>query len=373
MSFQPFTRCVGGSSSAGVDLSGYQHIVYIFPLKSACQWGGIAGVGGSRIDINGNSFGDASTRTIAHEFGHNFGLQHAGSWTCTSGGVRVQISDTCTISEYGDPFDTMGNVYRHNNGWNLDKLGLFAPENVETVAVSGTYSLRSALTPTTQPTVLRIPRTRAAGDNSITSWYYLEIRQTGGIFENLSDASMTGVSIRATAEFYSPETLLLDANPATASFSDAPLKVGQTFDGGPVQIKTLSAGGGQATVEIEVDTEPPSAPDVQATVDAEGVHLSWVSTDNVGVEQYFLYRDGKVLTTLSTPSFLDRWVPVGDHDYVVVARDESRNESDPSEPLTVTVPVIQARPARRASAKSCIATPEHPRPGPFPPACTARP
>ncbi|HEX5717392.1 MAG TPA: M12 family metallo-peptidase, partial [Thermoanaerobaculia bacterium] len=327
------------AASAGVDLSGYQHIIYIFPLKSACQWGGIADLGGSRININGNSFGDAPTRTIAHEFGHNFGLQHAGSWTCTSGGVRVQISKTCTISEYGDPFDTMGNVYRHNNGWNLAKLGLFASENIETVTESGTYSLRSAFTPTTQPTVLRIPRAYAASNNNITSWYYLEIRQTGGIFENVSDASMTGVSIRATAEFNSPETLLLDANPATSSFIDAPLKVGQTFDGGPVQINTLSAGSGQASVEVQVDTEPPSPPELQANVSADGVELSWVSTDNVGVEQYFVYRDGKVVTTRSTPSFLDRWAPVGDHDYVVVARDESRNESDPSEPLTVTVPV----------------------------------
>ena len=328
------------AEGAGIDLTGYQHIVYIFPLKSACQWGGIADVGGSQIDINGNSFGDAPTRTIAHEFGHNFGLQHAGSWTCTSGGVRVQISDTCTTSEYGDPFDTMGNVYRHNNGWNLDKLGLFAPENIETVTASGTYALRSAFTPTTQPTVLRIPRAYAANNNNITSWYYLEIRQTGGIFENVSDASMTGVSIRATAEFFSPETLLLDANPATASFTDAPLKVGQTFDGGPVQIKTLSAGSGQASVEVEVDTEPPSPPELQANVSANGVDLSWVSTDNVGVDQYLIYRDGKVVTSLSSPSFRDIWVPVGDHDYVVIARDESRNESEPSEPLTVTVPTM---------------------------------
>ncbi len=328
------------AASAGVDLFGYQHIVYIFPLKSACQWGGIAELGGSRIDINGNSFGDAATRTIAHEFGHNFGLQHAGSWTCTSGGARVQISDTCTIGEYGDPFDTMGNGYRHNSGWNLAKLGLFAPENVETVSASGTYSLRSALTPTTEPTVLRIPRARAATNNNITSWYYLEIRQTGGIFENVSDASMTGVSIRATAGSTSPETLLLDANPATSSFNDAPLKTGQTFDGGPVQVKTLSAGNGRATVEVEVDTEPPSPPALQATVSADGVQLSWVSIDNVGVEQYFVYRDGELLTNLSTPSLLDRWAPVGNHDYVVVARDESRNESDPSDPLTVTVPVL---------------------------------
>jgi hypothetical protein len=321
---------------AGVDLSGYQNIVYVFPHQSACSWAGIAVLGGSRANING----DLRSPVIAHELGHNLGLNHAGSWTCTEGGVRVQISDTCTTSEYGDPFDTMGSIgYRHNSGWNLAKLGILGPENVETITASGTYALRAALAPTGEPTVLRIPRTRAP-NSTVSSWYYLEIRQSGGIFENLSDASMSGVSIRATAEFASPETLLLDANPATATFADAPLGVGQTFDGGPVQIKTLSAGNGHASVEIEVDDEPPSRPELQASVSAYGVQLNWVSTDNVGVERYFLYRDGKVLTNLTSPSFLDIWAPVGDHEYVVIARDESLNESEPSEPLTVTVPVM---------------------------------
>lgn len=320
---------------AGVDLSGYQDIVYVFPHQSTCPWAGIAVLGGARANING----DLRSPVIAHELGHNMGLQHAGSWTCTSGGVRVQISKTCTISEYGDPFDTMGSIgYRHNSGWNLAKLGILGPENVETITTSGTYVLRAALAPTSEPTVLRLPRARPP-NGSVSSWYYLEIRQTGGIFENVSDASTTGVSIRATAEGQSPETLLLDANPATSTFADAPLKVGETFDGGPVQIKTLSAGGGHATVEVEVDTEPPSRPELEATVSAEGVQLNWVSSDNVGVETYFVYRDGEVLTSGSDPSFLDRWAPAGDHDYVVVARDESRNESEPSEPLRVTVPV----------------------------------
>lgn len=328
------------AADAGVDLSGYQHYIYIFPLKSACNWSGIAEVGGDHIDINGNSFGDIPTRVVAHELGHNLGLQHAGSWTCYAGSTRVQISNVCDTTEYGDPFDAMGNTgYRHNSGWNLAKLGILGPENVETVTTSGTYSLRAALTATTQPTVLRVPRTRSP-NNTITSWYYLEIRQQGGIFENVADATMTGVSIRATAELQSPETLLLDANPATSSFADAPLKVGETFDGGPVQIKTLSAGGGQATVEVEVDTEGPSRPELEASIDADGVRLDFESTDNVGVDRYSVYRDGEVLTSTSTPGYVDRWAPAGEHEYVVVARDESLNESEPSEPLTVDVPVV---------------------------------
>src|SRR5262249_21684919 len=153
-----------------------------------------------------------------------------------------QISKECIVAEYGDPFDVMGNQsFRHGSGSNLAKLGVLGPENVKTVEASGTYTLHSALSPTSQPTVLRIPRTESARGIS-PSWYYLEIRQTGGVFENVSDASTTGVSIREIEE--GSTSLLLDANPGTAGFGDAPLSVGETFNGGVVKFKTLSAGGG---------------------------------------------------------------------------------------------------------------------------------
>jgi Bacterial Ig domain/Gametolysin peptidase M11 len=328
------------AADAGVDLSGYQHLIFELPYQSSCPWFGVAGLGSNWAMINGNLLG-SKLQTTAHELGHDLGLLHAGSWTCTSGGVRVQISDECTVTEYGDPFDAMGNQgYRHNSGWNLAKLGVLSPENVETVEESGTYTLHSALHPTSQPTVLRVPRTESAG-GFVTSWYYLEIRQTGGIFENVSDASTSGVSIRATEEGSSAETLLLDANPGTAGFQDAPLGVGKTFDGGPVKLKTLSAGGGAATVSVELDEEPPSRPDaLQATVGADGVQLSWVGTDNVGVARYFVFRDGLQVGNVTTPSFLDFRAPAGDHDYTVLAEDESHHLSVPSDALTVAVPVL---------------------------------
>ena len=87
--------------------------------------------------------------------------------------------------------------------------------------------------------------------------------------------------------------MLLDAKPGTATFQDAPLGAGETFDGGPVKIKTLSAGGGAATVSVQLDEEPPSKPEeLQATVGAGGVQLSWVGADNVRVARYFVFRDG---------------------------------------------------------------------------------
>ncbi len=327
------------AADAGIDLSGYQNLIYMMPfqgLQGPCQWFGIAGLNSDWVMING----DFGVKIVTHEMGHNFGLLHAGSWTCTEGGVRVQISDTCTTTEYGDPFDTMGSTAaRHSSGWNLAKLGFIGPENVETIESSGTYSMHSALHPTTEPTTLRIPRERTV-NGDVTSWYYLETREQGGVFENVTDPSTTGVSIRVVEPGNSPETLLLDANPATATFEDAPLKSGETFDaGGPVQIKTLSAGGGKATVSVVLDEEPPTAPTgLTATGGVKGVQLEWeASSDNVGVDHYLVFRDGSIVATPAGAGFFDSSAAVGDHEYVVYAEDSYGNRSAASNPVIGTV------------------------------------
>jgi hypothetical protein len=328
------------AADAGIDLSGYQHLIYMFPfqgLQGPCTWFGIAGLNSDWVMING----DFGMKIVAHELGHNLGLLHAGSLTCTSGGVRVQISENCTTTEYGDPFDAMGSTAaRHNSGWNLAKLGFIGPENVETIETSGTYLMRSALHPTAEPTTLRIPHERSFG-GAVTSWYYLEVREKGGVFENVNDATMTGVSIRiAPNPNLSPETLLLDANPATATFEDAPLATGETFDaGGPVQIKTLSASGGKATVLVELDEEAPSAPtNLTATGGVNGVQLEWeASSDNLGVDHYIVYRDGSFIDTSTSTSFFDSSAAVGDHEYAVYAEDGNGNRSAASNTAVGTV------------------------------------
>jgi Bacterial Ig domain/Gametolysin peptidase M11 len=339
------------AADAAIDLSGYQHVMYVFPTRSSCSWLGLAVVGGDWSIINGN----LGVHPIAHELGHNLGLRHAGSWTCFNGAVRVQISDSCATTEYGDPFDTQGNLAsRHHNAWNLDRLGILQPQNVESVEVSGTYSVESALQSTAEPTVLRVPRSRSFGA-AVSSWYYLEVRETGGIFENFVDTTTSGVSIRIPRQASAAETVLLDSNPATQTFADAPLAVGKMFEGGPVRITTVAAAGGEATVSVALDEEPPTDPTgLTVDVGSDGVLLAWAaSSDNFSVERYVVFRDGSRLGTSATASFVDLLAPAGDHTYVVYAEDELGNRSDPSEPVMA---VVLERSAPDCATGTCTVT-----------------
>jgi hypothetical protein len=332
------TEAKAAAEAAGISLAGYDHIIYVNDPQSSCTSNGIGEIGGTQVNV----FGNLATKTYAHELGHNLGLHHASSETCTTGGVRVQIGDSCTISEYGDIFDVMGipNT-RHNNSVGLEELGVLAPENIRTVTANGIYSIKAALSPSLGPTTLRIPHTKDSNGN-VTSWYYLEIREKGGVFENVSDATMTGVSIRiAPVPASSARTILLDMNPATATFNDAPLSEGETFDDGAVRVQTMSAAAGSATVAIVVspDSTPPSAPTGLSASQAPSgsVALTWSPSPDFDVAKYVVFRDGVELGASPGPSFVDANPLLGLHAYVVYAEDVTGNRSSASIAKTLTV------------------------------------
>lgn len=333
-----------------VSLAGYDHIVYVFPFRSACGWLGRATFGGGTVNINGALGG---SQVVAHELGHNLHLGHAGSWVCTKGGARVPISDSCTTNEYGDPFDVMGNLgMRHNSGSNLLNLGVLSlAENVETGGAlgDGIYTLRSALTPSPTPKVLRVARP-VNEPGAPVGWYYLEIRERGGIFEDFVDASTTGVSIRILGASSAAETVLIDSTPSTPDFYDAPFQAGRTYSDGFLHVTVLSAGAGSATVSIGFgayeDEEEPNAPTaLSAGQVGEDVRLSWnASGDNVAVARYVVFRDGAEIATRPTTSFTDTSPVAGQHAYTVHAEDEAGNRSEPSAAQVVDVAEVTGPP-----------------------------
>jgi hypothetical protein len=278
--------------------------------------------------------GSLSTRVVAHELGHNMGLHHASSITCTSGGVTVAYSATCTPDEYGDPFDVMGKNLRRNNAWHLQQIGFLGRGNVQTAAASGTYTLTSTSTRGTGTQLLRVPRPGTG-----TQLYYdLELRSSGGVFDNFlsTDPAVNGVTIHVDP---SPATitqsLLIDTTPGTSSgFDDAPLTAGRSFTDGDVVVSVSSVSGNTATVDVAGAATPDAvAPTAPASLVADPapdqVALSWsASSDNVGVVGYRVYRDGSLIDTTTATSATDTAVVPGTaYSYSVSAYDAAGNSA----------------------------------------------
>jgi hypothetical protein len=233
------------AQSAGVDLSGYDHIIHYFPRNTACGWSGVGQVPGRYTWINGSG-----SHTISHELGHNFGSHHASTLICTTNGSRVTLGPTCTVNEYGHPFDVMGSGYRHMTVFNKGRIGFLEPENTVSVAADGTFSIAPLETKSAQIQSLRIPI------NGTTA-YYVEFRQPFG-FDNFSTTSsvVNGVLITRAPLSYSTleRPALLDMVPSTNSFTDASLRVGSTFtdptSGLSVRLNSISSSAASVTVDM---------------------------------------------------------------------------------------------------------------------------
>jgi hypothetical protein len=239
------------AEAAGVSLGDYQHHVLVFPHVPACEWSGMAELPGSLSWING----ELTVRVVGHELGHNLGAHHASGLRCVEAGVRVAVGGSCSLDEYGDPFDIMGTGERHTSNWNKARLGWLGGSNLATAATSGTYVLAAQETLTSDVQLLRIPR----GDGL---FYYLELRQPfGSFFDNfaLADPVVRGVTVRLAPDYSSTaQSHLIDTTPATESFEDAPLGVGRTFADPQHRVWVVNRGvlGGKATVEVTLG-EPP--------------------------------------------------------------------------------------------------------------------
>jgi M6 family metalloprotease-like protein len=253
------------SLGAAYEPANYDFVVYVFPAVSACGWTGLAYIGQPhKAWINGTSA--FRTNTIAHEMGHNFGLLHAASLRCTG----ASIGGSCSSSEYGDPFDAMGNQRpMHYNAMQKAKLAWIAPATVKTHAGgSATYTIGPLELAGMSTYAVKVPTGVA------NRTYWLEFRQPTGFDAPLASYPSNGAQVRVAAPFetqcagcdaYSDDTQLLDMTPGTSTFNDATLPAGQSFTDPQygIQITVVSATADALTVQVGTggtSTPPPPPP-----------------------------------------------------------------------------------------------------------------
>ena len=333
------------AAAIGVEeLSAYTNLLIVFPETPACEWSGLAYVGGTTAWING----EPSVRATAHELGHNLGLGHASSLACGSASGTVALGADCRkADEYGDPFTVMGSGGTlHMNGIHKLQLGWLAPENVVDVERSGTFTLAPLGGRSAEAQVLRVRR----GDSTIV----VEYRQPVAAFERFGGPfePAGGVTARlAQGPDSGPRSLLVDATPATDTHADARIAVGHELldELTGIRIATRSTSRERAEIEVALPGANPagtetslSGPSTLVAVTSSGlrrtrVDLSWLPSRaqrGARAHHFLVLHNGRVIAR-PRKARLTRFEPRGKHVYRIVAVASDGTRSAPSPRLLV--------------------------------------
>lgn len=264
------------ASGAGVDLSLYQHKVYVTPNYDDI---GCSEVGRGDISCGSNCrswiFLCANTSIYAHEVGHNLGYEHAGT----------DLDNNSVIDdEYGDESCPMGYATSGTYLFNApheDQLGWFDsnPGKVQVVSGEGTYHigpLERDSAATSYPQMLKI---QAAPQD----YYYLSFRRQEAPISGLDSFYANKVSVHRYKSSTGEKTRLVRLLSDGQSFADSTVGFGVTM---------TSHDSDSATINV-------SFPSINT------------DTDNDGVNDYREGQDGSnpsdpgsYLNHLSSPVYL---------------------------------------------------------------------
>ncbi|WP_158370922.1 DUF4214 domain-containing protein [Cellulosimicrobium cellulans] len=230
---KPATCDVDGLLEAVIGATGLApttrlHVALALPDHPGCPWAGLASINGGAIWLNDAPF----TYVLAHELGHNFGLGHANTLTCTApGGSRVPLSasGTCYEKEYGDNTDVMG------QGRNLDTPGNLSSAPSFALGWSSVHLVGNAVQSTTSldlPPLSQASGTRGVRFQSEMGTVFVDYRPAVGA-DALHEPGWAGVQARlaVTDPVYDfLTTYLLDLQPERQPFTNPSLPVGRSWE-----------------------------------------------------------------------------------------------------------------------------------------------
>ncbi|HEU0131996.1 MAG TPA: Ig-like domain-containing protein [Mycobacteriales bacterium] len=284
------TGAIDAAGRAGYAAIGYDRVVVYFPRCTGSDTSNVAGWAyepGARVWLNGYM----DRRTSVHEQGHNYGMGHARAYACTNNGVRVTLGGTCARSEYGDPYDAMGqsSYAAHFDGYNKYVAGWLGTRRRILTTSSSSFTLppyESASATAPQVVVANSP-TRGS--------YWLEYRRPVGYDAALPAGATGGVLVHLRDTVVGVGNYLLDGTPGDATFATAVLRAGTTWtapDGVRIAVGSATSTGIAVSItgarpEPQVATAPRS---FAASARDMAVRLTWTAPSSDGGAAISGYR-----------------------------------------------------------------------------------
>ncbi|MBI3881143.1 MAG: PKD domain-containing protein [Verrucomicrobia bacterium] len=274
------------------------YVLTDYDLDAVCFGGGASGWGYGGLAYVGargvwlHTTGQSSTANIAtHEFGHNFGLNHANFYNAPFGTV---IYPGGSNDEYGNPWDTMGSASTANTYGASQKkyLGWITngSDGNEWVGVSSGTTTNRLYAHDEAPAIGVLKGVRVTRDASLNNdkeYFWLEYRTSKS-----SKPLDNGVVVNwAGSGNEKPE--LLDTTPgsdpsSTNDKDDSPLIIGRTFTDTNYNIHITPIGKGSGTpgwIDVVVrygafagNADPIVDVAASATNAATGVSLTFTAT-----------------------------------------------------------------------------------------------
>ncbi len=235
--------------TAGYTLADYDCITVFFSdlsniSGSFITYGGLGEIVGKNNWING--YGNMAV--IAHELGHNYGLQHA-SRVRTSGSVAT---GTGSWEEYGDTLDVMGDgtgLAHHFNMWSKMRLHWLGGNGAQLITGPGTYRVARFDHQSANPDDAALPLALRLANRTDNEWWL-------GYRRAITSNTYTNNGMYAVwATSGSENTQLIDFNgPNDTDAANSPLQVGATFTDPEtgISFKPVAKGGASPAEYLDI-------------------------------------------------------------------------------------------------------------------------